>query len=133
MQKKATVDAVLPDGMAELLVQRESACSGDCHKCSGCGSVGQTIRLTAKNPIGAQKGDIVVIESGSGVVLKAAALIYLLPLTLFLIGYLAFMHLGAWAALIGLGGFILGALPAVLYNRKVKNRPPEYTIIKFVK
>lgn len=133
MQKKATVDAVLPDGTARLLVQRESACSGDCHKCSGCGSVGQTLCLTAKNPIGAQKGDIVIIESESGVVLKAAALIYLLPLALFLIGYLAAMRLGAWAVAVGLGGFVLGTLPTVRYNRKVRNHPPEYTIIEFVK
>ena len=133
MQKKATVDAVFPDGSAQLLVLRQSACSGECHKCGGCGSVGQTLRLTAKNPIGAQKGDIVVVESESGVVLKAAALIYLLPLTLFLLGYLAAMRLGAWALLIGLGGFCLGTLPAVLYNRRVKNHPPEYTIIQLVK
>lgn len=133
MRKKATVDALLLNGKAQLLVQRESACSGDCHKCSGCGSVGQTLRLTARNPIGAEKGDVVVIESESSVVLKAAALVYLLPLALFLIGYLVSMRLGAWAALIGLGGFLLGALPAVWYNRKIRNHPPEYTIIEFVK
>lgn len=95
--------------------------------------MGQTLCLTAGNPIGAEKGDIVVIESESSVVLKAAALVYLLPLALFLIGYLVSMRLGAWAVLIGLGGFLLGALPAVWYNRKIKNHPPEYTIIEFVK
>lgn len=134
MQKKATVDTVFPDGSAELLVLRESACSGECHKCGGCGSVGQTLRVTAQNPIGAQKGDVVVVESESGVVLKAAALVYLLPLAMFLLAYLAFMRLGDWQALlIGLGGFAVGTLPAVLYNRSVKAHPPEYRIIRFVK
>lgn len=133
MQKKATVDTVLPDGSAELLVQRESACSGDCHKCGGCGTVGQTLRVTAKNPIGARRGDIVVIESESGVVLRAAVLIYSLPLALFLAGYLLSMRLGSYAALIGLCGFLLGLLPAVFYDRRVRKRPPEYTIIEFVK
>lgn len=133
MQKKATVENCFPNGTAELSVQRESACSGDCHHCGGCGTVGQTLRLTAKNPIGAQKGDVVIVESESKTVLKAAMLVYLLPLLLFLIGYLAFMHLGAWAAVIGLVGFVLGMLPAVFYNRRMKKSPPEYTIVEFVK
>ncbi len=133
MQRKATVQAILPDGKAELAVQRESACSGDCHHCGGCGTVGQTLRLTAENPIGAQKGDIVLIASESAPVLWAAALIYALPMLLFLAGYLLSMRLGAWAAAIGAGGFLIGLLPAFAYNRHVKNQPPAYQIIGFVK
>lgn len=133
MQRTATVQAILPDGRAELAVQRESACSGDCHRCGGCGTVGQTLRLTADNPIGAKKGDIVRIASESAPVLRAAALVYALPPALFLTGYLLSMRLGAWAAAIGAAGFLLGLLPAFLYNRRVKRQPPVYTIIGFVK
>ena len=133
MQRKATVQALLPDGRAELAVQRESACSGDCHHCGGCGTVGQTLRLTAENPIGAQKGDIVYIASKSAPVLWAATLVYALPLLLFLTGYLLSMRLGAWAAAIGAGGFLLGLLPAFAYNRHVRKQPPVYSIIGFVK
>lgn len=133
MQRKATVQSVLPDGRAELAVQRESACSGDCHHCGGCGTVGQTLHLTAQNPVGAEKGDIVYITSKSAVVLWAAALVYLLPLLLFLAGYLLSMRLGAWAAAIGAAGFLAGLLPAFAYNRRVKKQPPAYTIIGFVK
>ena len=133
MQRKATVQAILPDGRAELAVQRESACSGDCRHCGGCGTVGQTLRLTADNPVGAEKGDIVRIASDTKHVLWAAALVYALPLVLFLIGYLLSMRLGAWAAAIGAGGFLVGLLPAFAYNRHVKRRPPVYTIIGFVK
>ena len=60
-------------------------------------------------------------------------LLYLLPLLLFLIGYLAAYTLGGWSAAIGVGGFVLGLLPAVVYDRKLKKRPPAYTIIGFVK
>ena len=133
MQRKATVQEILPDGRAELAVRRESACSGDCHHCGGCGAVGQTLRLTAENPIGAKKGDIVYIASESAPVLWAAALVYALPLILFLAGYLLSMRLGAWAAAIGAAGFLAGLLPAFLYNRHVKRKPPVYTIIGFVK
>ena len=133
MQRKATVQAILPDGRAELVVQRESACSGECHQCGGCGTVGQTLRLTAENPIGAQNGNIVYIASESAPVLWAAALVYALPLLLFLTGYLLFIRLGAWAAAIGAAGFLVGLLPAFAYNRHLRKQPPAYKIIGFVK
>ena len=133
MRQKATVDTLLPDGRAELLVVRESACSGDCHKCAGCGSIRQTLRVTANNPIGAQRGDIVYLESESAVVLKSAVLVYLLPLALFVVGYLAAMPLGTWAVAIASAAFVLGLLPAFVYNRKIKNQPPTYTVVGYVK
>ena len=43
MRTKATVNALLPDGRVEVLIARKSACSGDCHKCAGCGAVEQTL------------------------------------------------------------------------------------------
>lgn len=132
MRSRATVVVVLPEGMARLAVRRESACSGDCHKCGGCGGTEQTIYLTARNAICAQKGDIVYVESRSDVVLKGALLLYLLPLALLLAGYLIAMPLGGWAFLIALGGFALGLLPAALYNRRLKKRPPDYVIVGFV-
>lgn len=133
MRKKATVAQVLPEGRVELLVRRESACSGDCHKCGGCGGVEQVLRLIAKDPVGVQRGDIVYVESDGAVVLKGAFLLYLLPIALFLAGYLAAISLNAWAFAIGCGGFLLGMLPAVLYDRYVKRHPPEYVIVGFVK
>lgn len=133
MRQKATVEALLPDGEAQLSVRRESACSGDCHKCAGCGAVTQTLILTARNPIGARPGDRVWVESKSGPVLWAAALVYLLPLLCFLFGYLAAYRLGGWAFAVGGGAFLLGMLPAFLYDRRLKRRPPEYDIVEFVK
>lgn len=132
MRTKATVDRLCADGRAELLIRRESACSGDCHKCGGCGGVEQVLRIRAKNPVAAQKGDIVYVESESGVVLKAAVLIYLLPLLLFLAAYLTAAFAASRAFLWGCGGFALGLIPAFCYNRRVKQQPPEYTVVGFV-
>ena len=131
MRQKATVDRLLADGMAEVLVVRESACSGDCHKCAGCGSVTQTLRVTAENCIAAQRGDVVFIESDTAMVLKGAMLVYLVPLIAFVAAYLAAMRLGSWAILIAFAAFALGMLPAFIYNRKMKN--PRYTIVGYVK
>ena len=88
MEQTVRVRRLLPDSMAEVIRVRESACSGECHKCSGCGSSKQTMVLTAKNLIGAQPGDLVVMSSESSSVLKAAAVLYMLPLLLFITGYL---------------------------------------------
>lgn len=131
MQQRATVTRLLPDGRAELTVRRKSACSGDCHQCGGCGAVEQMFCLTAENPIGARAGDRVIVESAPTVVLTAAALVYLLPLAAFLVGYLATMPLGAWAFAVGAAGFALGLLPAFAYDRRVRRHPPRHTIVEF--
>ena len=87
MEQLVRVQKLNPDGTAQVLHIRKSACSGDCHKCSGCGAVEQNMLLTAANPLGAQPGQVVTIRTESGPVLKAAAVLYLLPLVLFFIGY----------------------------------------------
>ena len=133
MRQKATVDRVVTNARAEVLIVRQSACSGDCHKCSGCGSVEQTLRVTADNLISARRGDIVYLESESAVVLWAAVLVYLLPVLAFVSAYLAAMPLGSWAAAVGFGAFVLGFLPAFCYNRKIKKRPPTYSIVGYVR
>lgn len=117
------------DGTARVVHIRESACSGDCHKCSGCGAVKQTMYLTAQNPIGARVGDVVNIHSQSAPVLAAAALLYLLPLVLFLAGYLLGRMLWAAGIWTGLAGFALAVAAAVIYDRRVlKKREAVYTI-----
>ena len=131
MQQKVKVISCQPDGSAKVMLVRQSACSGDCHKCSGCGAVEQTMLLTARNPIGAKAGDLVNISSQSGPVLKGAAILYLLPLVLFIALYLVGMR---WqlGGLTGLGGFVLGLAVAMAYDRLVVKRTnTEYTIIGY--
>ena len=80
MRQRATVVSLLPDGSVSLLVQRVSACTGDCGHCGGCGAVGQSVQVTARAPFPVEPGERVWVESRSGAVLGAAALVYLLPL-----------------------------------------------------
>lgn len=129
MQQKATIVEILPDNEVKLVVSRESACSGDCHKCGGCGSVSQKFYLIAKNDINAQKGEIVYVESDKNVVLGAAVLVYLLPLLLFLACYLIANSFGRIPVLFGAIGFVLGFIPAALYNSSLKRKPQVHRVI----
>ena len=119
MEQRARVRRLMDDGKAQVMVIRESACSGDCHKCSGCGAVQETLLFEAENPVGAKPGDLVVIRSDSGPVLRSAAVLYMLPLVLFFLGY----ALGArWGigALLGCLAFAASIALVVVYDRKVQ-------------
>lgn len=129
MEQKAKVRTVDADGTAQVMVIRESACSGDCHKCSGCGAAKETILFDAVNAIGAKPGDMVVISSESGPVLAGAAILYMMPLVLFFAGYLILDAVCQQGALGGCAGFVLGIAVAALYGRKVvAKKETIYTI-----
>ena len=128
MEQTVQVCRLLPDGMAEVMRIRESACSGDCHKCAGCGAAKQTVRFEAKNAIGAVPGDMVVVESDTASVLKGAALLYVLPLLTFLTGYIAGENLWGRGILVGIAAFVVGILPIKLYDRHLAKKGTVYTI-----
>jgi sigma-E factor negative regulatory protein RseC len=131
MQQLVKVLQCEPDGTAKVACLRQSACSGDCHKCSGCGAVEQTMVFTARNPIGARPGDTVTVESATGPVLKAAAVLYLMPLVLFIAGYLVGMQWGL-GGLTGALAFGLSVGLVIAYDRFVmKKKNTEYTIVGY--
>ena len=132
MEQIVRVQTCNPDGTAQVLHTRQSACSGDCHKCSGCGAAQEQILLKAVNSIDAEPGDFVKIESASGPVLKAAAMLYVLPMVLFFAGYLTGMMLWNLGALVGGLAFVIGIASAVFYDRRVvKKEKTVYTITGF--
>ena len=122
MEQVVRVTKTHDNGMATVLLVRESACSGDCHKCSGCGAAKETMIFEAMNPIGATTGDLVVIESETKSVMKAVGVFYALPLVLFFLGYYIGHVLEISGGLIGSLGFILAMCLAVVYDRKVAQK-----------
>lgn len=129
MLQLVKVLSVGADDTAQVMYIRESACSGDCHKCSGCGAAKQTMIFTAQNPIGAKPGELVHVESASGPVLQAAAVLYLLPLALFIAAYLVGMqwHMGG---LLGFLAFAAGIGLVIAYDRLVmRKKNTVYTIV----
>ena len=132
MEQLVRVREIHNDGTADVIHVRESACSGDCHKCSGCGAARETVIFTAGTPIGARPGDLVRVESSTAPVLKAAVVLYVLPLLLFFLGYWLGTLPGSFGALGGGLGFVLGLGIVVAYDRLVVNKADlRYTITAF--
>ena len=118
MEQIVRVKEAHDNGTATVFLQRESACSGDCHKCSGCGAAKEVMVFEAQNPIGAGRGDLVVIESRTGPVMKAVGVFYVLPLVLFFSGYILGDRWGR-GALLGCLGFVLAIALSVVYDREI--------------
>ncbi len=132
MDQLVRVKEIHPDGTATVVYVRESACSGDCHKCSGCGAATEAILFRAENPIGAARGDLVNVRSETGPVLKAAAVLYLLPLVLFFAGYAAAAALELSGALFGSLAFLVSVGLIVAYDRRMQRQAETvYTITAF--
>ena len=121
MEQIVRVKEAHNNGTATVILQRESACSGDCHKCSGCGAAKEVMIFEARNPIGAGRGDLVVIESATAPVMKAVGVFYVLPLVLFFLGYYLGSFLNA-GGLVGVLGFFVAMGLTVVYDRKVARK-----------
>ena len=128
MEQIVRVREAHSNGTATVFLQRESACSGDCHKCSGCGAAKEVMIFEAQNPIGAQRGDLVVIESGTGPVMKAVGIFYVLPLVLFFLGFFLGDALWDLGALFGCAGFAGAIALSVVYDRKIAKKEQIHTI-----
>ena len=125
MTQIATVERILDSGHAEISVPRKSACGHDCEECAGCGVTGTAVHAKALNPIGALPGQKVVVESSTKKMLRIVALVYLIPVALFFLGYLAAMAVTASVAVqytAAAAGFILGILGAISYDRRLRAR-----------
>lgn len=132
MEQLVRVRKVHSDGTATVIHLRESACSGDCHKCSGCGAAKEAVVFTADNPIGAKTGELVKVESSTAPVLKAAVVLYILPLVLFFVGYWLGTLPGTFGTIGGVLGFMLGVVIVIVYDRLVVNKANiRYTITAF--
>lgn len=134
---KQTVRVVSTEGSRAMVIhKRPTACHGDCDHCAGgCGSMAATERILveAENLIGAKPGDSVVIEGESGKVAWAMALVYVIPLVLFFVGYFLGQSLMFLPAVVGILGFSVGLTLAVLVSRRQirTGREIRFRIVSF--
>lgn len=132
MTQIATVEKILPGGFVEISVPRKSACGHDCEECAGCGMTGAAIHARAKDPVGVRPGQKVVVESATRKILGVVALVYLLPVVGFLLGY--FLSEGLTKGVryaIAIGAAALAFLPSVAYDRHAKKTEAlTYTVVR---
>lgn len=124
MTQDAVVTKLLPDGMAEVAVARTTACGGSCGSCESCIFQGE-IKTLARNLIDAVPGQRVVIASRSATVFGAAALVYIMPIGLFILGYALASLAGASEGVCVIVSFLALLLSAVILvwsQRKKKNQ-----------
>ena len=90
------------------------------------------IKAKAKNKVGAQPGQKVIVESSTRKLLGVVALVYLLPVVLFLMGYFLSVGLAENARYaIAIGAAVLALIPIVLYDRHAKRTDAlTYTILR---
>ena len=105
------------DSRAVIEVQRASACGG-CAERGACGTEAiarffgrRTAHVTAGNPIGALPGELVVVGYEERAFLRAAALLYLLPVAALAVSAAALAALGGtegWGVAGALAGLTAG-------------------------
>lgn len=134
MTQIATVERILDADHAVISVPRKSACGHDCEECAGCGVSGAAVKAKAINPIGARPGQKVVVESSTQKMLGIVALVYAIPVALFLVGYLAAFFLGGTVAIqytVAVLGFVIGIVMAILYDRHLRAKGGlSFTIVR---
>lgn len=133
MTQDAIVYKCLPNGMAEVVVTRTTACGSNCGNCESC-IFQSELKTLAKNSIKARPGQKVIIESKSSKIYKAAMLVYILPMLLMVLGYALGAALSTGEGLgiaLGFAGLIAGAALIVLSERRKNKEPITFEIIEF--
>jgi sigma-E factor negative regulatory protein RseC len=130
-QEQGLIANIDNTGWAEVVTQRRDAC-GDCGAGHSCMAFGGSSKMLVKalNRVGANKGDLVVIDLASGNVIQSAAILYIIPV----LGLISGAIIGstfdlAWpfkgtdaSALFTFLGLGLGFLVTVLLSRHLSKK-----------
>lgn len=133
MTQDAIVYKCLPNGMAQVVVTRTTACGSNCGNCESCIFQGELTTL-AKNTIDAKPGQRVIIESKSSKIYKAAMMVYILPMLLMVLGYAIGALLGVGEGIciaLGFIGLVAGAANIVRSERRKNKEPITFEIVQF--
>ena len=127
MTQDAIVTKLLPNAMAEVVVTRSTACGSNCGSCESC-IFQSELKAVARNRINARPGQRVVIESRTSKVFSAAILVYVMPLVLFVLGFVIATLLGASEGLAILVSFLALILAAVILVRQQRGQRADRQI-----
>lgn len=110
--------------MAEVRIQRPSACGENCSSCKGGCTPTERV-VSAVNEAGAEAGERVELEMKSSYVLGAALLVYIIPLVTMFIGYGIsgiFFHNEIYRIIVGFAVMALCYVIVSGIDKKLKNK-----------
>ena len=131
MLQEAIITNIREDGLAEVVVERLGICGGDCNGCEGC-KYEHLMKSLVQNPIGAHRGQHVMIETPTAGVVKGALAIYVLPIVMLVAGYMlaALLSLSeGMCILAAFGAAIVGVIIAIVVSKKRHAADPTPTKI----
>ena len=124
MREKGIVKSV-EGTLCTCSVMRKSACGENCATCKAtCASREHT--FSARNLVGANVGDCVIIEMGTKRVLYSAFLVYILPLLAFIPGFSYIQGTGKGELESALWGLILGGAMWILVSFYGKYKKEDF-------
>ncbi len=135
MLQEAIITKIRDDGLAEVVVERLGICGGDCNGCNEC-KYEHLMKSVVQNPIGAHRGQHVMIETPTKGVVKGALAIYVLPIVLLIAGYAiaAALSLSEGTCIIAaFAAAIAGVIIAIVISKaKYKADPTPTKIVSIV-
>lgn len=131
MLQEAIITKIRDDGLAEVVVERLGICGGDCNNCHEC-IYEHLMKSVVQNPIGARRGQHVMIDTPTMGVFKGALAIYVLPLVTLFLGYFIAAALGLGESACIIAAFAaagIGIVIAVVISRARYRADPTPTKI----
>ena len=120
------------ENQAVVLVNRVSACGENCAHCKG-GCTPTKAYAKAENAVLAEIGDTVKIETETSKVIKAAVILYFIPLFLSIISACIAYAFGAKTGLIVLSAVLVFIVPFFVIKKFEKRITPVSKITKVIK
>lgn len=135
MLQEAIITKIRDDGLAEVVVERLGICGGDCNGCNEC-KYEHLMKSVVQNPIGAHRGQHVMIETPTSGVVRGALAIYVLPIVLLIAGYAiaAALSLSEGTCIIAaFAAAIAGVIIAIVISKaKYKADPTPTKIVSII-
>ena len=131
MLQEAIITKIRDDGLAEVVVERLGICGGDCNGCEGC-KYDHLMKSVVQNPIGANRGQHVMIETPTSGVVKGAFVLYVLPIVMLILGYAlgALLSLSeSYCILAAFAAALVGIVIAIIVSKKRYAEDPTPTKI----
>lgn len=114
--------------------EKNGGCSGHCDITGLVASSGK-MRAEVDNTLGAAVGDTVELESRDSVILSYAALVFVLPIAICMLFYLASYKIfdsEKIGVISAAAGFVLTFCGIAIFDRKRKNKAPDIKIVEIV-